>query len=318
MLEHFTPEDNELEDINYHKQVTAITTRLINTPDDSEFTREGIRRVIEGMDTKKALGEDGITAEIYKQTFKILPKSITAMYNGCLKNGVFPEIWKKAKIIPITKPDTQNNQDVAKYRPISLLNIGGKILEKALINRRNHHIHSTEYLNRNQYEFIPQTNTIDAIMALKEFVQEGFSKGEITATVRLDVEGAFNSAWWPSVLKNLQQSGCPRDLYNLTKNYFSPRNATLSTNNINIERTVSNGCLQGSCLGPRMWNIFYNSLLNLTFSNGTKIIAFTDDLVILTRGKSVSEVENTANKELKKSQIEQKTIRSDLTTKSQR
>jgi hypothetical protein len=150
MLEHFTPEDNELEDNNYDKQFRAITTRPINTPDDSEFTREGIRRVIEGMDNKKAPGEDGITAEIYKQTFKILPKSITAMYNGCLKNGVFPDIWKKTKIIPITKPDTQNSQDVTKYRPTSLLNIGGKILEKALIKRINHHIHSTEYLKRNQ------------------------------------------------------------------------------------------------------------------------------------------------------------------------
>jgi len=46
-------------------------------------------------------------------------------------------------------------------------------------------------------------------MALKYFVQEGFSKGEITAIVSLDVEGAINSAWAPSVLKNLQESGCP-------------------------------------------------------------------------------------------------------------
>ena len=149
--------------------------------------------------------------------------------NGCLKIGVFPEIWKKAKIIPITKPDTQNSQNVTKHRPISILIIGGKILEKALINRINHHIHSTEFLKRNQYGFIPQTSTIDAIMAVKKFVQEGFSKGEITVTVSLDVEGAFNSAWSPSVLKNLQESGCRRNLCNLTKNYFSQRKATLAT-----------------------------------------------------------------------------------------
>jgi hypothetical protein len=47
-------------------------------------------------------------------------------------------------------------------------------------NRINHHIFSTEFLNKNQHGFVPQTCTIDAIMALKEFVQEGFSKGEIT------------------------------------------------------------------------------------------------------------------------------------------
>jgi len=48
-----------------------------------------------------------------------------------------------------------------------------------------------------------------------------------------------------------------------------------------------------------MWNIFYNSLLNLTFTSGTIIVAFADDLLLLTRGKSVSEVENIANTELK-------------------
>jgi len=169
-----------------------------------------------------------------------------------------------------------------------------------LINRINHHIHSTEFLKRKQYGFIPQTSTIDVIMVVKGFLHEGFSKGEITVTVSLDVEGAFKSAWCPSVLKNLRESGCPRNLYNLTKNYFIQRKATLATDNINIEREVSRGCPQGSCLGPGMWNIFYNSLLNLTFTSGTKIIAFADDLMILTSGKSVSEVENTANIELQK------------------
>jgi hypothetical protein len=67
-----------------------------------------------------------------------------------------------------------------------------------------------------------------------------------------------------------------------------------------------------------MWNIFYNSLLNIPFTRGTKIIAFADDLIMLTRGKSVSEVENTVIIELKISQIGQTKIRSDLITKSQK
>jgi hypothetical protein len=114
------------------------------------------------------------------------------------------------------------------------------------------------------------------------------------------VEGAFNCAWAPSVFRNLQESGFPRNLYNLTKNCFSQRAATMTTNNIKIERAVNKGCPQGSCLGPGLWNILYNTLLNLKFKSGRKIIAFADDLVLLTRGKSVSELENTANAELTK------------------
>jgi DNA-dependent RNA polymerase auxiliary subunit epsilon len=85
MLEYFTPEDNELEDNNHHKQVRDMIARPPNTQDDREFTREEIIKVIEGMNNKKAPGEDGITAEIYKITLNIFPKSITALYNGCLK-----------------------------------------------------------------------------------------------------------------------------------------------------------------------------------------------------------------------------------------
>jgi len=146
----------------------------------------------------------------------------------------------------------------------------GKILEKVLINRINHHIFSTEFLNINQYGFIPQTSKIEAIIAVKEFVQEGFAKGEITVTIRLDVEVAFNSAWVPRVLQNLKESGFPRNLYNRTKNYFTQRKANMATNYIKIERLVNKGCPQGSCLGPGLWNTFYNSLLNLELKSSTK------------------------------------------------
>jgi hypothetical protein len=65
MLEYFTPEDNEQEDNNHHKQIRDMTARQPNTPDDREFPREEIRKVIEGMNNNKVPGEDGITAEIY-------------------------------------------------------------------------------------------------------------------------------------------------------------------------------------------------------------------------------------------------------------
>jgi retron-type reverse transcriptase len=140
-----------------------------------------------------------------------------AMYNGCLREGVFPKSCKRAKIIPITKPGKGNSYEVSKYRPITLLNVAAKVLEKAMINRINHHIYTNDFVHKNQFGFTPQRNTTDAIMAIKDFVEEAFISGEIANLVNLDVEGAFNAAWWPSVLKSLRESGCPRNLYNLTR-----------------------------------------------------------------------------------------------------
>ena len=95
---------------------------------------------MESTGNKKAPGEDGISGETYKSASELFPSYITAIYNGCLKRGIFPLRWKRARLIPITKPGKENSEDVSKYRPISLLNIGGKVLEKALINRINHHV----------------------------------------------------------------------------------------------------------------------------------------------------------------------------------
>ena len=73
LLEYFTQEDNDFDDNNHHKHIRKLTDKQLNTPDDREFTIEVIGRVIEGLRNKKTPGEVGITAEIYKQTFKIFP-----------------------------------------------------------------------------------------------------------------------------------------------------------------------------------------------------------------------------------------------------
>jgi hypothetical protein len=67
-----------------------------------------------------------------------------------------------------------------------------------------------------------------------------------------------------------------------------------------MEREVSKGRPQGSCCGPGIWNIQYNSLLNLQFTRRTKAVAFVDDIILAIRGETVSEVENFSKLELSK------------------
>jgi hypothetical protein len=67
-----------------------------------------------------------------------------------------------------------------------------------------------------------------------------------------------------------------------------------------MEKDVQKGCSQGSCFTPGYWNIMYNSLLNLKFNSQTKVIAFANDLIVLTRGTCKIETENYANQDVKK------------------
>ena len=106
-------------------------------------------------------------------------------------------------MIPITKPGKENNDNVSKFRPISLLNVGGKVLEKVLINRINYHVVSHDLMNVHQHGFTPQKGAIDAAMEVKEFIKEGLAAGEIVVLISLDLKGAFDAAWWPSILNGL-------------------------------------------------------------------------------------------------------------------
>ena len=138
------------------------------------------------------------------------------------KKGCFPKRWKRVKVIPITKPRKEDTMDPSKFRTISLINVGGKVLEKTLIYRIMHHVHINNLLNHNQFGFTPKKCTTDAAITVKEFIEEGLRKGLITILVSLDVKGAFDAAWWPSILMALIDFNCPRNLYYITKRFFSP------------------------------------------------------------------------------------------------
>jgi len=76
-------------------------------------------------------------------------------------------------------------------------------------------------MNTNQYGCTPQRSTIDAAMAVMDLVEKGLAVGELIVLVSLDVKGAFDTAWWPSILSILKACGCPKNVYNLAKSYFS-------------------------------------------------------------------------------------------------
>jgi hypothetical protein len=101
------------------------------------------------------------------RAFQQFPLFFTQRYNPCLKKGCFPKKRKLSVIIPIIKPGKEQCNDVSNYRPISLLNIEGKVLERLMIDRMLFHIYSNDPFNGNQYGFTPQRGTTDAVMEVK-------------------------------------------------------------------------------------------------------------------------------------------------------
>jgi hypothetical protein len=131
-------------------------------------------------------------------------------------------------------------------------------------------------------------------MEAKKFLEPELAKGS------LDVQGAFNAIWWPVILKALRDAEFPRNLYQLTQDYFRERRATLSFNGSILEKTITEGWPQRSCSVSGYWNTQYNSLLTLRYTKHAKAKAFADDVIIIIKADSIREAENITNVELSK------------------
>jgi len=117
-----------------------------------------------------------------------------------------PKNWKIAKIIPVPKLGKEDSLNLSKYRPISLLFKGGKVLRKLLINRIMQHIHEIGYLNDNQFVFTLQKSPTYAAMAMKQFIQPELESGNVVIMASLDVNRAFDAAWWSAIINGLRDA----------------------------------------------------------------------------------------------------------------
>jgi len=85
------------------------------------------------------------------------------------KKRLLSEEIEKVKIINTTKPGKENSTEDSKFRPINLINLGGKVLEKILINRIMHHVYTNNLMNQNQFCFTSKEKAKDTALAVKKY-----------------------------------------------------------------------------------------------------------------------------------------------------
>ncbi|XP_055932964.1 uncharacterized protein LOC129962987 [Argiope bruennichi] len=196
----------------------------------------------------------------------------------------------KGNIILFRKPEKPINEATS-YRPISLLPTIGKVLEKLLTQRLTYHLEKNNHICNRQYGFHEGKSMDLAIDNLMREIKLAKQNKNHVLLLLIDIKGAFDNIQHAAIVDYLNNSNSPANLIEIFKDILKNRKVVLNTAEGPAEREQKQGCPQGSCSGPALWNLVANEILQQDWPRNTTIQAFADDFAI-THAPTRKEIEN--------------------------
>ena len=232
--------------------------------------------LIRSLDSNKAHGWDEISIQMVKMCDRSLVKPLMKIFQSSLDSCIFPEMWKKANVIPVYK--NKGDKSVVKnYRPVSLLPIFGKLFEKCLFDTIYSYFEDNNLFSSCQSGFRKGDSCISQLLSITHDIFKGFDSTPLLDTrgIFLDISKAFDRVWHEGLVFKLKSYGISGSLLLLLQSFLSERFQRVALDGQSSEWTgISAGVPQGSILGPFFFLIYINDLPDEIIS---KIKIFADD-----------------------------------------
>ena len=281
---------------NLPPPVTHFKDYMENSKKNSMFCDtvdyEELAAVIDNLNSKKSPGYDEVGPSLVKQSASGFITPLLYIYNLSFLTGVVPDKLKISKVIPIFKKG--DAKIMSNYRPISLLSIFNKIMEKLIHKRMVAFLDKYSILYKHQFGFRKYHSTTLALIETLDQIYTWIDKGETVIGTYFDVQKAFDAVDHNILLTKLYNIGIRGNLYEWFKSYLSERKQFVVSGGKNsIMSLISYGVPQGSVLGPLLFIIYMNDLQISV--PGYNIKLFADDTNLFTHGINIQNLMKETN-----------------------
>ena len=156
-------------------------------------------------------------------------QNLLYVLNAVLRPNYWPASLKQAKIILLPKPD-KNLTDVSSYRPISLLSVISKVLEKLILKRINTDVNPHSWIPQHQFGFRRAHSTIQQCHRIADAINKALENRQYCTAVFLDISQPFDKVWHTGLLYKIKQT-LPSGYFHLLKSYLQDRLFVTKFNN---------------------------------------------------------------------------------------
>ncbi len=263
----------------------------INDSEDSfQFTRistEDVAKQLRVLSSSKSCGVDGLTARLIKSCGGAIVEPLTHIFNSSLQHSIFPDIWKCARVTPLHKDGAHDNSN--NYRPISVLPVLSKMLERLVHNQIYAHVTENDMLNSCQAGFRRGNSTGTCLIEFLNEIYTNMDEGRLTGVLFLDLRKAFDTVDHNIAVCKLSEYNLSPNVLLWFDNYLWGRSQVTKVNGEESEaRDVVCGVPQGSILGPLIFILYINSLP--TVLNYTSPYLYADDTALVVTGADETEI----------------------------